>query len=454
MTSRVCIRILRTALCCIFLLLPTLAWGQSQTRALHPDVLATEGGRLKIGPVEGLTLGWHRAPARTAVPVGATITLRVPVRSQDAVQWTGAREVERNPGGSTAEVTPRQPGVYEIRVVYQEPGAAGLAEREERITLEAVAIAPEAVQISGLRATVDEVAIDPADPNASSMHYFFRDDSIAALRQVAPGHVRTSVKRWLTLAVDVEPAGFAPLVEWRLNGAPQEHLGSPVALRVFPPREHTVQVGPEAAPQALTLETYLVQITGPGEDDPIHDGESVTYRAETIPPGFEDEVNWLASTKTGTCWPDRGEGAEFTTVFSETFGAEGRWLGVRGDQAVVGKDGKNAPPVDDPFLCPGNPPILFNPCTLVAENIPTCPLGTSDCAGKVECQENPDLGMFCTCQRTGNGPFEGCEFFAAACVGANGSHAGGPDLGSCALPPDPVSPPPPVPPAPPMVPVP
>ncbi len=61
----------------------------------------------------------------------------------------------------------------------------------------------------------------PAAPNQATMDYHFDRDSVAALREVAPGRYRTSTHRWLHLAVEVEPAGFAPLVEWRLDGKVQ-----------------------------------------------------------------------------------------------------------------------------------------------------------------------------------------------------------------------------------------
>jgi hypothetical protein len=317
----------------LLVLLTSLGLAQTQSRTFAP-----QAGRLEIGPVEGLTRAWHAAPAATAIPLGSEISLRVRSRGQDTVAWTGAREVERDPGGSMARVVLRQAGEHRVTVDYIDP-----MERipvRESIHFQVVPIDPRQIRISPIELSAEPVHLDPENPNASSMHYFFRDDSIAGVRQLGDAAWRTSSGRWLTLAVAVEPAGFEPLVEWRVDGEPQTALGHRIALRSFVPRQHQLAAGPPERARHASLETYQVRIQGEGVLRDALRGLLVTLRAETLPTGYEDEIVWLASTKYGACSPATGEGATFTTVFTDVYGARGQWLGIRADHATVSLDGK------------------------------------------------------------------------------------------------------------------
>lgn len=316
--------------CLALVLLATGAFAQSRSEPVDPGAW---NERLEIGPVEGLTTVWHKAPRSTAVPLGTSVELRVRAPQSAAVVWSGAREVRRNTGFTVAEARFDRPGPQTVQVKI-----SGLTEEDlvETVHFEVVDLGEQPVQVTDLRLTADQVVLDPERPNASSMQYFFRDGSIAKLTENAPGSYVTSTERWVTAAAQVEPAGFAPLVEWRLDGKPLAQLGAQVQLQSFVAREHVLEAGGEE----LTLETYRVHITSHESRTQIPDGVPVTFAAKTEPPGYESRVTWLASTKTGTCTPARGEGAEFTVLFDGTVGSQGRWLGVRADGTSVATDEK------------------------------------------------------------------------------------------------------------------
>lgn len=267
------------------------------------------------------------------MPLGTNVELRVRAPQSAAVVWSGAREVRRNTGFTVAEARFDQPGPRTVQVEI-----SGLAEEDlvETVHFEVVDLGGQPVQVTGLRLTADQVVLDPERPNASSMQYFFRNGSIAKLTEDAPGYYVTSTERWVTAAAQVEPAGFAPLLEWRLDGEPLAQLGAQVQFQSFVAQEHVLEAGGEE----LTLETYRVHITSHESRTQIPDGVPVTFTARTEPPGYEDRITWLPSTKFGTCAPERGEGAELTVMFEGTTGAAGRWLGVRADGTSVAQDQK------------------------------------------------------------------------------------------------------------------
>lgn len=318
----------------VWLLPPTVS-AQSRTEAIEPVEM---NQFLQIGPVEGLTSAWHRAPTQVAVPLAATVQLRVPNSRSLLVDWTGAHEVQRLGSRSTAEVRFHREGTHEVAVRYRSQLGEWV---EESIEIEVIDTVRHPIRISAIRASAPPLVLDEDNPNASSMGYFFQRSSIAAVREVEPGYFRTSVERWIDLEVNVEPAAFAPLIEWRLDGQPQQHLGSQIRMQLFGTGLKTIAAGPEAGPSKVDLETYRVRLVE-SEDVRFVDGVPVTLRAVTEPPGYEDEVTWLASTKFGGCSPPLGEGAEFETVFFGTTGTDGRWVGIKADHATVASDQKGA----------------------------------------------------------------------------------------------------------------
>src|SRR3954452_16767209 len=101
------ITIFRASTCLLSALILTCVLGSAPATAqgwTEPVTPELWNERLEIGPVEGLTTLWHPAPVRTAIPLGATVQLRIMVPLSWSVRWTGAGEIDRNIGRSTAEV--------------------------------------------------------------------------------------------------------------------------------------------------------------------------------------------------------------------------------------------------------------------------------------------------------------------------------------------------------------
>jgi hypothetical protein len=190
------------------------------------------------------------------------------------------------------------------------------------------------IVVSAVRVLAEPVVIDPLEPDTSANH-FFHLPSIAALRQLGENHYLTSINRTLTLEADVVPSPFTPLVEWRLDGEPLRDLGAPIFLEVYTAGAHILAAGPPAEEVQVQLDTYLVKITSHRNRIDLVDGVPVTLTAETDPPGYENDIVWLASTEFGFAEPWTGQGREFTVRFYDTLGSERPGIGVRADDAEV-----------------------------------------------------------------------------------------------------------------------
>lgn len=321
------------------LLIPFTALAQSRTRP-GPHA-ATYNSQLQIGPVPGFTTAWYPAPTETAVPLGVTLQFKAKGRRAGTVEWTGAREIGGRRGTSTAECRLDTPGPHTVTMAYTDQDGEL---RQESSLLSVIDTSVFPITLSTPRLWEDPVLVDESSSNETTMRYFF-GDSIAAVRQISDGRYLTSSNRWFHLEVDVEPAGFAPLLEWRLNGKAQRHLGAAIMMQVFPPRQHAIEVGSPDKSQEITLEAYMVHINDKPGIDQISEHSPVTFTAVTDPPGYESEITWLASTKYGTCEPAMGRGREFTVTFRGTFGDDGRWMGVKADNTVFNADGKGTAPL-------------------------------------------------------------------------------------------------------------
>ena len=269
--------------------------------------------------------------------LGATVLFRVRVPRTYPVTWTGARAIEHGQAGAIAEHHFDTEGPHVVAVVVE--GAPGTRIEEtaefEVVRLRPTTPAPAGVLVSAIHVSADTVTIDPVDPNASSLEYFSRASSVAALRRLADDHYQTSINRRLRLQADIVPAAFAPLVEWRLDGRPQRDLGPVVDLEIYTADQHLLSAGPVADETQVRIDTYLVRITSHEPVAEILEGTPVTFTAVTEPPGYEEDVTWLAATRYGTADPWMGAGPEFTVVFEGTDGPEGRRLGVRADQPTI-----------------------------------------------------------------------------------------------------------------------
>jgi hypothetical protein len=343
----------RVVFALLYFLCAASAEAQSRT---EPVTLELWNQRLQIGPVPGLTTVWHRAPVRTAIPLGATVQFRIQIPPDWGVNWTGAHAVGRNRGWSTAEVTFSSLGEHTVSVLSDGPQGELITERAVFDVLNTAipaTVGYDPIKLTALHLTADSVVIDPQLPNASAMGYFFRGSSLAALHQVGEDRYSTSANRALVAEAVVQPIGFAPLIEWRLDGIPQQQLGSPVRLEIFTTGQHTLSAGPLEEEKKVKLDTYRVRITSQPSADDIARDLQVTYRAETDPSGYENDITWLAATKYGSAQPWTATGPEFTVRFADTVGAEGRWLGVRADDASRTVEQRQATvlPILSPLAC-------------------------------------------------------------------------------------------------------
>lgn len=322
--------------------------------------------RLKVGPIPGVTGTWHVAPRQAAVPLGTRLLFRLQARSDADIRWEGATEIRRVGGLSIAERTFLETGPQAVTVRYS--GLEG-GTVLEGCALEVIETPFDQAVLSEIRVSAQPFALNPVQPEDSAMLHFFRDESIAGLRTLEGGGYLTSINRWLDLEVEVQPAGFAPWIEWSLNGLPQRALGAHIRMRVFPARRHEITAGPAGASRSVPLQTYAARIVAPSPGTTIADGVPMTFRAATDPPGFEREITWLAATKHGGAVPLVARGPRFTVWFHDTFGPrteEGylpQWLGVRADNAILGRDQTEGPrgglPIDPEFsatdFTPGPP---------------------------------------------------------------------------------------------------
>jgi len=344
-------------------LLVGLLWiACGQERPLEPASLvpppqadAPSGTGLLIAPIEGITSAWHPAPARTAVPAGRTLVFACPATPTDDVVWTGATEVRRDGRYSIARSTASAPGEYTVSVTV----AADDRRRRKRdgdgpspsvmqvsCVLDAMPVAPGDIHVT---LTDLRPAREPGQPvtNEETMAQFF-SPSIASVRRADDGHYVTSVNRDVVPSVEVDPPGFLPLVESRVDGVAMQ-LGAPAATRWNEVGRHTVAIGPPAGrPVRLEVETYRTRITSHTQGvDMIAEGKPIVFTAVTDPPGFENDIVWISSTKHGTATPVLGRGATFTAQFDNTWGGDPQnrmqWLGVRADNAAVAQDGSLGP---------------------------------------------------------------------------------------------------------------
>ncbi len=301
----------------------------------------SDAGSLRIGPIPGLTTVWHVAPETMSIPVGTTLTFKTRVPAGASLAWTGATELV-NGDWSFAECSLDETGSYTVRVTTVFPNGSEVG---ESVVIDVVATTVEQIRVSPIRASVAAVTLDPSDLNASTQEYFF-GSSIAELRKVSSTRYRTSTNRPVRLSVEVEPASFASLMEWRIPGRPPR-LGRVRQVSHQVPARQWIEVGPPANSPAVFLETYRVKITSHVSDhDVIPQGVPVTFTALTEPSGYEDEITWLASTKYGSSDPVLGQGPEFTVRFYDTWGPHPlfdepfQWLGVKADGTVYNQDQK------------------------------------------------------------------------------------------------------------------
>ncbi|RMH27708.1 MAG: hypothetical protein D6693_04910 [Planctomycetota bacterium] len=299
---------------------------------------------LTYGPVAGFTTRAYPAPAHLVAPIGAVVPLHLEGAGRDAVVvWSGDAGVTVSANGATCVVN----SLNDINVSAFVPATG----KTYSCVIEP-AFFLSRFRTLGVRVDPSDSGLDSARTNAERVAIHMNTPSISTLSPMPDGSFALSVNGSLSATATtrvfslshrrfLDGSALAPLLEWRVDGKPVgvgEH-------RFTTPGRHTVSVGPPSQASTLDLIVYRVDIQGPGvSDKTIPIGTPLTYTATTTPPGFEDHVTWLASTKFGSAEPALGRGASFTTMFRDTFGevdgsvARRSWVGIRADNVGIGSD--------------------------------------------------------------------------------------------------------------------
>lgn len=313
-----------------------------------------------LGPVPGLTTGWHKMPdARVAIPRGTTVEVRYWHPVGATVLWEGATETRKERNVSYAECPVEAVGDISIRARAHMGNQDGTLLYDETCLLRIVDVDASELEVGVVTVSKQPFNLDETATNEQTMEQFFRGGSIATLTQVGPNHYRTATRTALQLSGAVtgrRPSQLAQLVEWRVNGVPM-FLGSEVDDAVLKSvGAHTIEVGPRGRAQEIHIDTYGVRIVSHDNDTAIAEGQPVTFEAVTNPAGFEDEITWLSSTKSGTAYPVVGKGSTFTVVFDKTWADGLRWIGVKADGVVINKDDKAPDPEIESVVPTSGPP--------------------------------------------------------------------------------------------------
>jgi hypothetical protein len=326
-----------------------------------PPVEGDAGAELfewAIGPIDGITTAWHPMPREITVPVGTTLRLKCGGAPSSRMEWKNAEEVSGGDLGSIAECHIAAPGRHEISV------AVGSARpREDRIQeysddpagrgnrpasfrrmciVNAIEVGPAQIGVVALEPRVVPLALTESSSNYETMKALRVGNTISRFRRLELNHYRTAVNRPIALGAKLIDSRFASIIETRISGE-RPILGAE-RIDLEMPGQYTVSVGPPMRDKSVVIETYKVSITSHQKGrDFVRDGERTTFVAATDPPGHEDEITWISSTKYGEAHPIVGHGPSFTVEFRSTVGSDGdpepsQWLGVRADNAVFSQD--------------------------------------------------------------------------------------------------------------------
>lgn len=344
----------------LFLGAAAVWWGCDSDTPLTPSGeqpsirYAAEPG-LRLGPIEGITTGWHMAPREFAVPRGTTVQLHCPIPSSAEIRWIGATEIVRDDAGSTAECPTTMVGSHDVHAEVtfapdpkdgdpRKPRAtAALRSAVYQCTFGVVDIDPMWIRVSNPRISRQPLYVSEGASNWELLHHY-RSGSISAVHEIGRGRYATAVQTEVQVTADVTPPIFASLAEWRVDGEPVL-LGESGSYAFARPGRHTVEVGPTGTSSNIIVDAYQVTIESDLTAlDQIQDGVAISFTARTEPAGFEGLVTWLAATQFGTVDPVTAHGATFTVTFDETVGREepgnlDRWVGIRADNATFNQDG-------------------------------------------------------------------------------------------------------------------
>ncbi|MEM7228908.1 MAG: hypothetical protein AAF432_08845 [Planctomycetota bacterium] len=304
-----------------------------------------------MGPIDGLTTGWHKVPEQTAMPLGTVVELRASVPEAAAVTWSNAYQTLRTDTTSFATAVLTNTGMTPVSVRVDFQGKRYKAD----LMWDVQPVALQDIGVANIR-VVEETIVDPhldgmALNNWTMDHYF--GASVASVTELLPGRYLTSIQKNVTVEADVHPAEFAPLVEWRDNGV-AKRLGTSVTLPINTVGLHALEAGRPGKSAEADVIAYQTVITShnvqPIINDPdqeyFEEGTKIGLTAVTIPAGYEEHITWMTSTKYGTAEPVLGSGPNFYCVFNSTVGHEAdgsmfQWLGVKADNHVMGQDQKS-----------------------------------------------------------------------------------------------------------------
>lgn len=333
---------------------------------------------LEIEPIEGLTTVRHRAPSEFSVPKGSFLRFCQPIPEQlpmpfvsgsqaPMVLWENALATRQTGEAAFAECPMMEVGKYDVRV--QIFGAQG-RHWENQCTVNVVNIRPERISIRDFAPSVSPVILTEEMTNMETMEYFF-GTSIADFVRLGPDlgngsrtaksrailpRYRTSVDRPIAFDIRTNPAGFEPLMEARSSLATDQPFLASAGVSFASVGERTLLVGPVGREKTMEFEIYRTILTSHTSGvDIVPADQPITFTAITDPPGYEDEITWVSSTKYGSAKPITGKGPSFTTQFEGTWGNEAdtgrfQWLGVKADNTVFNQDAKGpCPPFTDAF---------------------------------------------------------------------------------------------------------
>lgn len=301
---------------------------------------------LEIGPIPGLTEGWHAVPMGKPmqIPSSTRIELFCRATPDQIVGWTGAQMVRTDERGSYAVCPTLEAGPMVVEVNILSPDGRA---RREQCRFQVLSTPVELPEPTKLTLAAENYGVRPGAANEETMRAFF-GSSVAELEEVGEGHYVTSIEKELKLGSDSHSA-YGHLQEWFVNGKPA-YLGAEPVIQFDEVGTYEIQVGSKPGTPKLRVDTYETMITSHvSNHEIVPSGSFVTYRAETNPRGYEDRIRWVSSTSYGTATPSTGVGPTFTVLFEETWNDEGhQWLGVKADNTIFNQDQK----------CPCDPPSV------------------------------------------------------------------------------------------------
>ena len=327
-------------------------------------VLAAEDGsgpapstapRLFFEPIEGLTTTRHLAPSQTAIPLGTVLELFFDVPEDAQVTFSGATITSRTAEGIKATCLLNQEAPVIVAAICEMSDGARYT---RSCRLDVVSIAIGDISVTVATPTVAPFDLDEYATNEETMSAYF-GESIAELVETTTDvsgavgtdggrrrprlvsvnrRFRTSIFRRINFHADVNPPAFAPLMEWRIDGLARA-IGADRRETFSLVGEHRVLVGPPSRSAEVVIDTYSVSITSHRSGyDIVPESEWIMFQAVTDPPGNEEDIRWLSSTKYGMADPVLGFGPTFTCQYDDTWGVDAdlgnfQWLGVRADNA-------------------------------------------------------------------------------------------------------------------------